>query len=139
MRLDHVAHPCEDPDATHRFYATVLGLQLVQAYAGSELMLVYALPGGGSLVFGTDKETASRHADADWEREHVGLIISTHAEFEGWVRRLQECGIPHRIVDHERVYFADPDGLVLELEVASQTPVDPAASEKLARWLAESA
>src|SRR5512142_960983 len=49
MRIAHVAYPCHDPQETHRFYTRVLGLRLVQAYAGKQLLLVYALPDGGSL------------------------------------------------------------------------------------------
>src|SRR5512146_2701691 len=120
MRIDHVAHICHDPRATHRFYTDVLELQLIQAYAGKDLMLVYALPGGGSLVFSTRPEGGrARDDEPDWERRHVGLVVSTRAEFERWLRRLKKCGIRHRLVDDERVYFSDPDGVVLELEVAS--------------------
>jgi catechol 2,3-dioxygenase-like lactoylglutathione lyase family enzyme len=139
MRIDHVAHPCYDPHQTHRFYATVLGLKLVQAYAGNDLMLVYALPDGGSLVFSTGTGgMRPRDDDSDWERRHVGLAVGTRAEFERWLRRLKECGIRHKLIDDERVYFSDPDGLVLELEVASLTPINPVAPEILARWQPDS-
>jgi catechol 2,3-dioxygenase-like lactoylglutathione lyase family enzyme len=134
MRIDHVAHPCRDPHETHRFYGTTLGLQLVQAYAGDDLMLVYALPEGGSLVFtrtGADPDIGD---DEGWERRHVGLTVATRAEFERWLGRLMECGVRHRVVDDERIYFSDPDGLVLEIEVESAVPVDPHASDVLARW-----
>jgi catechol 2,3-dioxygenase-like lactoylglutathione lyase family enzyme len=48
VKLDHVAHPCASAAASHRFYAEVLGLPLAHAWAGEQLMLVYALPGGGA-------------------------------------------------------------------------------------------
>ncbi len=136
MRIDHVAHPSQDPDATHRFYNELLNLQLVQAYAGPELMLVYRLPGGGSLTFSARR--GDTHPPADgmaWERRHVGLTVPTRAEFDGWLQRLKERGVRHQLVDEERIYFADPDGLVLELEVASPASDDPTASEVLERWL----
>jgi catechol 2,3-dioxygenase-like lactoylglutathione lyase family enzyme len=139
MRIDHVAHPCHDQHETHRFYGTVLGLQLVQAYAGKDLMLIYALPDGGSLVFSTCTGGVRPYDDdPDFERRHVGLTVDTRAEFDGWLRRLKEYGIKHQLIDDERVYFSDPNGVVLELEVASPTPIDPVASEMLARWRPDS-
>jgi catechol 2,3-dioxygenase-like lactoylglutathione lyase family enzyme len=139
MRIDHIAHPCHDPHETHRFYATVLGLQLVQAYAGKDLMLIYALPDGGSLVFSTRTSGMRPYDDdPDWERQHIGLAVGTRAEFDRWLRRLKEYGIQHQLIEDERVYFFDPDGVVLELEVASPIPVDPAASEVLGRWQPDS-
>ncbi len=135
MQIDHVAHVCGDPRATHQFYTSVLGLQLVAAYAGQDLMLVYALPDGGSIVFSTGARSRLEHDDSDWEHQHVGLTVSTRAEFENWLHRLWQCGIRHRLVDGERVYFSDPDGVALELEVASPTRIDPTASDVLQRWL----
>ncbi len=134
MRIDHIAHPTRNPRETHRFYTTVLSLKLAQAYAGKDLMLLYVLPGGGSLVFSTGASTEPRANDADWERRHVGITVETRAEFEQWVRRLEECGVRFRLVENERVYFADPDGLVLELEVAAPMEVNDRAAEILAQW-----
>lgn len=135
MRLDHVAHPCRDPEQTHRFYTDVLGLKLVQAYASTELLLVYALPDGGSLAFSTAQGDALQLADKNaWERKHVGLMVATRAEFESWLKRLKELGIDHDLVNDERIYFADPNGLMLELEVDAPTKVNPAAHAVLTRW-----
>jgi catechol 2,3-dioxygenase-like lactoylglutathione lyase family enzyme len=135
MQIDHVARSTYSPHETHRFYTEVLGLRLTQAYAGEELMLVYALPGGGSLVFTTQRGgKRPRNSEVNWQREHVGLAVATRAELEGWLRRLDRYGVAHELVDDERVYFSDPDGLVLELEVACSTLIDPTASEVLARW-----
>jgi catechol 2,3-dioxygenase-like lactoylglutathione lyase family enzyme len=135
MRLDHVAHSCQDPRETHKFYATLLGLKLVQAYAGKDLMLVYALPGEGSLVFTTRESSTPANNDAsDWERRHVGLTLDTRAEFDAWLHRLRECGIAHKLISDERVYFSDPNGLVLELEVAAPATFNAAAEEILANW-----
>ena len=134
MRLDHVAHPCQNPHETHRFYAGILGLKLIQAYPGKQLLLVYALPGGGSLAFTTSTNQLRSVDDADWECRHIGLTVDTRAEFDSWLSRLNEHGIRHKFIDDERVYFSDPDGLVLELEVASPTTINTAAEEILAHW-----
>ncbi len=138
MRLDHVAHRCHDPLLTNRFYTSVLGLRLVQAYAGKDLLLVYDLPGGGRLAF-----MASSHSQAaggsmvDWEQQHIGLTVGTTEEFERWLKRLNECGVPHKVIEGERVYFADPDGVVLELEVASPMTVNNKAPEVLVGWVGD--
>src|SRR5690348_10517555 len=118
MRLDHVAHTCRDPHATHRFYHDVLGLKLVQAYSRRELMLAYELPGGGSLAFTTSSDQVSVIPDeSSWERRHVGLTVATRHDFDSWLQRLREADIKCQLVEDERIYFSDPDGLVLEIEV----------------------
>jgi catechol 2,3-dioxygenase-like lactoylglutathione lyase family enzyme len=100
------------------------------------LMLVYALPEGGSLVFSAARESGSSPAtdDVSWERRHVGLAVRTRAEFDHWLERLKDARVNYQLIDDERIYFADRDGLVLELEVASEVPDNPAALEILARW-----
>jgi catechol 2,3-dioxygenase-like lactoylglutathione lyase family enzyme len=134
MRLDHVAHTCRDPHATHRFYHDLLGLNLVQAYGGRELMLLYELPGGGSLAFITADHVPVDTDEASWERRHIGLGVNTREEFDSWLQRLQASGIKYRLVENERIYFADPDGLVLEIEVAAPMAPNPAACDVLAHW-----
>lgn len=135
MRIDHVAHPSRDPYATHRFYSEVMGFELVQAYAGRELLLIYSLPDGGSLAFSASPEPVTLpQATMRWEESHVGLTLSSRAELEHWIKRLKEFSIPHQVIDDERLYFSDPNGLVLELEVECETPRNPAALEILAQW-----
>jgi catechol 2,3-dioxygenase-like lactoylglutathione lyase family enzyme len=136
MRIDHVAHACDSPEETHRFYTEVLGLKLAQAYSGTELMLMYELPGGGNLVFSAAPGMSSIRTDhARWQREHVGLTVANRAEFDSWLRRLRKAGVAHELVNDERVYFSDPNGLVLELEVAEAPRSDSAAEDVLARWV----
>ena len=65
----------------------------------------------------------------------MGLTLATRAQYETWLRRLKEFSVPHCVVDDERIYFADPDGLVLVLEVELASRADPKALETLARWL----
>ena len=135
MRIDHIAYPCRDPLETHRFYSEVMGLELVQAYAARELLLVYALPGGGNLVFSASLDAApSAEQGVTWDRQHVGLTVSTRAELDQWIQKLKALNVAYRLIDNERVYFADPNGLVLELEVAEPVARNPRATEILARW-----
>jgi catechol 2,3-dioxygenase-like lactoylglutathione lyase family enzyme len=135
--MDHVAYPCRDPRQTHNFYNRVLGLVLVQAYAGKELMLIYQLPGGGTLVFSATREQSrSRADDVACERRHVGVTVATRDEFDHWLKMLKQHQIDHQLIDDERIYFADPDGLVLEIEVESEIAVNPEAEKILQRWMA---
>ena len=135
MRIDHVAHPIHDPYVTHRFYTDVMGFELVQAYAGRHLLLVYSVPGGGSLAFTASPDVISiPQLNATWEQHHVGLTLTSRAEFEHWLSRLKQLAIPHQVIDKERIYFADPDGLVLELEVECEASRNPAALEILSLW-----
>jgi catechol 2,3-dioxygenase-like lactoylglutathione lyase family enzyme len=134
MRLDHVAHTCRDPHETHRFYHDVLGLKLVQAYGGRDLMLAYELPGGGSLAFTTSSEGVPVADEAYWQRWHVGLTVDTRDEFDSWLQKLREAHIKFQVIEGERIYFSDPDGLIIEIEVASPTAPNPKATEVLAGW-----
>jgi catechol 2,3-dioxygenase-like lactoylglutathione lyase family enzyme len=135
MRIDHIAYPCRDPFETHRFYSEVMGLELVQAYTGRELLLVYALPEGGNLVFSASPDgAASADKDIAWERQHVGLTVPTGAELEKWIQKLKTLNVTYQLIDDERIYFSDPDGLVLELEVDEPLARNPRAAEVLARW-----
>jgi catechol 2,3-dioxygenase-like lactoylglutathione lyase family enzyme len=135
MRIDHIAYPCHNPFDTHRFYSEVMGLELLQAYSGKDLLLVYAIPGGGSLVFSASSDgTPLDEKQVSWDRQHVGLTVSTRGELEQWIEKLKALNVVYQLIDNERVYFSDPNGLVLELEVAEPATRNPRAAEILARW-----
>lgn len=130
-----MAHPCRDPRQTHRFYTEVLGLKLVQAYAAEELMLMYALPEGGSLAFTTwGHGNFQLLGDVACELRHVGITVGTRAEFERCMSRLNEAGIRFQLVEDERIYFSDPDGLVIELEVGLALNPNPSAERVFDGW-----
>ena len=60
-------------------------------------------------------------ADRDWQHRHVGLTVASAADLDAWMTRLRTHHIRHELIDNERLYFADPDGHILELEVAPPT------------------
>jgi catechol 2,3-dioxygenase-like lactoylglutathione lyase family enzyme len=98
-------------------------------------MLVYEVPGGGSLAFTTSSDQVSVVADeASRERRHVGLTVDTRDEFDSWLQKLREAHIKFQVIEGERIYFSDPDGLIIEIEVASPTAPNPKATEVLAGW-----
>lgn len=98
-------------------------------------MLVFEAPGGGSFVFTTSQDRVSVPVEnASWERQHVGLTVADCKEFDSWLARLTQFGISYQLINDERIYFTDPNGLVLEIEVAEPSAPNPAASDVLARW-----
>jgi catechol-2,3-dioxygenase len=64
----------------------------------------------------------------------MGLTVSTHTELEQWIQKLKTLNVTYQLIDHERIYFSDPDGLVLELEVDEPVARNPRAAEVLVRW-----
>jgi hypothetical protein len=64
----------------------------------------------------------------------VGLTVSTRDELEQRIQKLKAVNVVFQLIDDERVYFSDPDGLVLELEVAEPVVRNPQAAEILAGW-----
>ena len=119
LRLDHVAHVSRDAAATVDFYRDILGLAPDRIAARGAEMLRFALPGGGSLVFSVRPNASAPSAvKSNWEDRHAGLAVSSQADLDACALRLRERGVPHRVVDGNRLYFADPDGLVIELEAA---------------------
>lgn len=118
MRLDHVAFICRDTAATTRFYGELLGLPLTEFDHGGEPMLMFKLPAAGMLIF-TVRPTARAITidEREWQQRHIGLAVRTAAELDTWLTRLRAHSIHHTLVDEERVYFTDPDGHVLEIEI----------------------
>jgi len=64
----------------------------------------------------------------------VGLTVATHTEMEQWIEKLKTLNVAYQLVDNERIYFSDPDGLVLEIEVDEPVARNLQAAEALARW-----
>lgn len=64
----------------------------------------------------------------------MGLTVATHTELEQWIQKLKSLNVAYQLIDNERIYFADPDGLVLEIEVDEPVARNPRAAEVLARW-----
>ena len=63
--------------------------------------------------------------------------MDSREEFDHWLNRLNACGVRHKVVDNERIYFEDPEGLVLEIEVASPLAINEAANDVLTCWVSQ--
>ena len=121
-RIHHVAIICSDYAASKRFYTEVLGLAVVAEHyreARDSYKLDLALPDGAQLELFSFRNSPKRLSYP----EACGL---RHLAFEvedvsAWKTRLESQGVAVeelRVDEHTRrqfVFFADPDGLPLEL------------------------
>lgn len=133
--LDHLAFFCADAEATRRFYADVMGLPLAwAARAGDGLMMMFALEPGRSLVFTCGGDGGAPAVAPGGQVAHVGLVVADAEARARWKQRLAAHGVAVTVEDagsDERLYFADPNGVVFEIEAASPPPAQ-SPSEALA-------
>jgi len=148
--IHHVAFACRDLVETHRFYADVLGLRLVntevQRHGESEVRHVFYDTGDGSCI-------AFFHLHGVGEPEPLKTAISTDLGLPIWVNhlalratreeqeaareRLEAAGIAVEMeLDHgwcDSIYFADPNGILVELccDRPGGMPVDEVEAERL--------
>jgi catechol 2,3-dioxygenase-like lactoylglutathione lyase family enzyme len=149
LALDHLALPSYDVDATRRFYADVLGLPLLYAYAGMSpawgnrryILLAYGLGGGGQIVF-VSLEGMQRPPEDDLPKDlrHYSLSAESSRALTAWKKRLRRHQVQFWEEDHgdqRSIYFNDPNGVVLEITYpasAMALPSDPAAEELIRAW-----
>jgi catechol 2,3-dioxygenase-like lactoylglutathione lyase family enzyme len=127
LRLDHLAFPCADVEATLRFHVELLGFALSSASCSEgRLTVALAMAHGPTIGFTCGDGIAPLPpARPRGDSAHVGLVAADAAERERWKRRLAERGVRFTVEDHgpdERLYFADPNGVVFEIEAASPPP-----------------
>lgn len=149
LKLDHVVMPVRDASASLRFYRGVLGLPLVETHAGDNwggypwLMMIFGLSGQHELVLVALEGAGPpdyRMLPAD--ARHYALSVEGEVELDGWRERLEEAQVEFWEERHgarRSIYFADPDGVVIEIAWPPTSPrrtEDPAAVEAVLKWLA---
>lgn len=127
LRLDHLAFPCADAEATLRFHCEILGATLTWAARTDEqLMMTLTLEGGLTLSLTCgDGVRPLLPVEPGGDVAHVGLMVAGPAERDGWKRHLTEHGVRFTVEDEgpdERLYFTDPNGIVFEIEATWQPP-----------------
>lgn len=123
--IHHVTAIASDPQANFDFYARVLGLRLVKKTVN------FDDPGAYHLYFGDEAGTPGTILTFfEWPESrrghwgvggihHLALGVSTPEAQLKWKRRLVDAGVPvSGPLDRgyfKSIYFADPDGQVLEI------------------------
>lgn len=113
MRIDHVSLNVHDRPGTLAWYEEVLGVRAAGRQGPSDEP-VFLGPAGVRLGFFADRAPGLRHI----------ALATTHADQERLTRRLDGLGIsyrPERHRDSDSVYFAGPDGTMLEVMVPTRT------------------
>ena len=129
LRIHHAAIICADYARSKRFYTEVLGLQVLaenHRQARDSWKLDLALPDGGQLELFSFKGAPTRlsYPEAQGLR-HLAFAVN---DVSAWTAHLQAQGIAVEAIRTDEytgqrfVFFADPDGLPLELyEVPAQS------------------
>ncbi|MDP9068185.1 MAG: VOC family protein [Actinomycetota bacterium] len=120
--ISHVALTVTDLDRSREFYGRLLEADpIVDEDAGGFYHVVYALEGGTLLGLHTHPTTNDQPRFSEFRSglDHLAFGVSSRAELEKWVSRLDELGIDHGgIVDApygSGLSFRDPDNIALEL------------------------
>jgi catechol 2,3-dioxygenase-like lactoylglutathione lyase family enzyme len=117
-RVDHLALPCFDLDATQKFCVDVLEAPLVHAQSGDKWLLAgYTFAGVMLDYFVVLGEERPRSRGRD-EIRHHGISVGSVADLARWRKRIKGSGAEMWTEDHgsdEHVYFYDPNGNLFEL------------------------
>lgn len=132
LRIHHAAIICSDYTRSKRFYTEVLGLQVLaenyrQARDSWKLDLV--LPDGGQVELFSFNGAPPRpsYPEAQGLR-HLAFAVN---DVSAWTAHLQAQGIAVEAIRTDEytgqrfVFFADPDGLPLELYEAPAQSTSP--------------
>lgn len=136
----HVAFRCRDSEETAHFYTEILGLKFSHAvandYVGStgefspHLHTFFELDDGSSIAFFEVPLSPPKQKDPNtpaWV-EHVAFRMRSYEEFKIFQKRLDDnkveyLGPMEHYPDQYSIYFFDPNGIRLELNVPA--PIDP--------------
>jgi glyoxylase I family protein len=121
-RIHHAAIICSDYARSKAFYTQILGLPVIaENYrtARDSYKLDLALPDGGQIELFSFPNTPPRPSFPEAQGlRHLAFVVDNVSEVKAY---LEEKGVivePIRVDEftgHEYTFFADPDGLPLEL------------------------
>jgi glyoxalase family protein len=135
----HVTMVAKDAQRTVAFYRDLLGFSLVKQTVNFDLPetyhLYFANPAGepGTILTFFEWPHAGRGAWGIGGIHHVALAVTDDAEQLKWKRRLTDAGVtvtgPYDRGWFTSIYFADPDGQILEIATdgpgfATDEPID---------------
>ena len=145
QRSAHHPFTCFDGFATDSFYREVMDFPLVFAMSGPSpewggdfLLIGYAIGDGRHIDFFAVRAMRSPPKDGlPDDIHHVAFATGSARALERWKARLAEHDVSYRIEDHgqgdEHLYFADPNGLTLEIAVRSSIPASRSDSRAARR------
>jgi catechol 2,3-dioxygenase-like lactoylglutathione lyase family enzyme len=116
--IHHVKLPVADPAVSRDWYCRVLGFeQEIEFVEEGRLMGVALIDSASGLRFAVRREP--ERAAALSRFDPVALAVTTRAELEAWVARLDEQGVPHTPIISGHIGwllgFWDPDGIEIRL------------------------
>lgn len=154
----HHAFRCRDAEETRRFYEDLLGLRLAHVERGSGpregggvlhyVHLFFEMPDGNYLVFIDlgDGENAAPSPNTPGWVNHLAIEAPSMAALAAAKEYLEAAGVEvTEPIDYHicrSIYFADPNGLRLEIAARWRTPEDVRATadlsrQRLAEWTAD--
>ena len=120
--ITHVAVTVSDLAKSREFYGKLFGsAPVLDENAGSFYHVVYLLDGGTLFGLHTHQTPNDQPRFSEFRSglDHVAFGLSSRAELEKWVTKLDGLGIKHGgIVDAHYgsgISFRDPDNIALEL------------------------
>jgi glyoxylase I family protein len=157
QKLHHFAYRCRDAEETRAFYEDLLGLPLCHVVsddvvgstgeACSFVHLFFRMADGSSIAFfdlGDGKATVPDPNTPAW-CNHIAFEVPSMSVLKDYKKKLEAAGVEVRgITDHDfvqSIYFFDPNGVRLELNVRSHTDgymveAERHAHDELAKWTA---
>ena len=122
--IHHVSVTVTDIERSVAWYGEVLGLERMmeeQHPDGGGYAVVLGKP-DWSLCIGIhthDTNESEPFHESRTGLDHVGFLVSSHAELEAWESRLRELGVEHSPINDEMegfgvLVFRDPDNIQLE-------------------------
>jgi catechol 2,3-dioxygenase-like lactoylglutathione lyase family enzyme len=117
--VHHVALMCSDVERTIRFYQEVLGFPLVEIFENRDYKgsthLFFDIGHDNTLAFFDFPGLGLKpYAEVLGGLHHVAISVA-RSVWDAARLRLDEAGVPIHIDSEVSLYFADPDGVRLEL------------------------
>jgi catechol 2,3-dioxygenase-like lactoylglutathione lyase family enzyme len=150
LKLDHVVFPVRDAARTLAFYREALGLPLTSALTGGDwdgypwLMMIFGLEGGQEIVaVALAGARAPDYRGVPIDARHYALACGNEEELDAWRIKLRNAGVDcweENHGDQQSIYFADPDGVILEVTwpASASRQVDrPDALQTARGWMSK--
>jgi catechol 2,3-dioxygenase-like lactoylglutathione lyase family enzyme len=149
LKLDHVVFPVRDAEKTLAFYRDVMRLPLIATHTGDDwdgfawMMMIFGLGGGQEIVCVALRDApAPDYRGVPVDARHYALAAESEADIDLWCSRLSQHGVDfweEHHAEQRSIYFADPDGVVLEITWPASRVIPTERLDALAaaqRWMA---